>query len=221
MGLRLITPPAPLFTLAQAKGFLRVVDNDEDDLIAGFVEAATGYAEQYLGRALMDQTWELILDAFPSTTLQPWSWNSVYALDTGAPSTTGAIKILKPPLIEVVSVNYADPDGNTQTMDPADYYVDTTTQPYGWLVPQGSSPSWPATISAINAVTIRYRAGYLDGSSPPAENVPRDIKAAVYLTLGAFYENRQQTVVGTIANRLPSLGVEDILLRHRVDMSMA
>lgn len=209
MGLRLITPPAPVFSLAEAKAFLRFLDNDEDDLIEGFVESATGYVEQYLGRALMDQTWELVLDGFPNTTTNP-----------SGVAVHGEIKIPKPPLIEVVSVKYFDVDGFEQTVASTEYFVDNTTRPYGWVVPQGGALAWPSTLDAINAVTIRFRAGYLDNSSPPAENIPRDIKLAIQLAVGAYFENRQQTVVGTIANRLP-WGIDDHLLRHRVDMSMA
>lgn len=218
MGLRLITPPAAAVTLAEAKLFLRVVDPDEESLIEGFVDAATGYVEQYLGRALMDQTWELVLDAFPSATP---ALDSLWWLPQPATSGGGAIRIPKPPLIEVVSVKYVDPTGNEQLVASSDYYVDNVTQPYGWVVPQGGSLSWPATLDAINSVTVRFRAGYLDQTnSPPSENIPRDIKSALLMAVGAFYENRQETIVGTIANKMP-WGMAEILLRHRVDMSMA
>jgi uncharacterized phiE125 gp8 family phage protein len=217
MGLRLISPPAAAVSLTEAKAFLRVVDADEDGLIAGFVDAATAYVEQYLGRALMDQTWELVLDAFPDTLSSATA--DLWPLPTSG--AAGAIKIPKPPLIAVVSVKYSDPDGVEKTVPDTDYYVDDVTRPYGWVVPQGSSPSWPATLDAINAVTIRFRAGYIDQTvSPPTESIPRDIKSALLMALGAFYENRQETVVGTIANKMP-WGVAEILLRHRVDMSMA
>jgi uncharacterized phiE125 gp8 family phage protein len=216
MGLRLISPPAAAVSLTEAKAFLRVVDADEESLIAGFVDAATAYVEQYTGRALMDQTWELVLDSFPDTLSLAFA--DPLSLPTFAGS--GAIKIPKPPLIEVVSVKYSDPDGVEQTVLASDYYVDNVTRPYGWVVPQGGSLSWPATLDAINAVTIRFRAGYLNTNSPPTENIPRDIKSALLMALGAFYENRQETVVGTIANKMP-WGVAEILLRHRVDMSMA
>jgi len=218
MGLRLISPPATAVSLTEAKAFLRVVDADEESLIAGFVDAATAYIEQYTGRALMDQTWELVLDSFPST-LGSASFDPL-CLPSPTSAGAGAIKIPKPPLIEVVSVKYSDPSGVEQTVPTSDYYVDNVTRPYGWVVPQGGSLSWPATLDAINAVTVRFRAGYLNTNSPPTENIPRDIKSALLMALGAFFENRQETVVGTIANKMP-WGVAEILLRHRVDMSMA
>lgn len=220
MGLRLITAPDVAVLLADAKAFLRVVDNDEDALIEGFVAAATAYVEQYLGRALIDQTWELVLDSFPGQANANFFNNYYYLPTNTATNANGEIKIPKPPLIEVQSVKYYDTDGFQQTVPTTDYFVDTTTRPNGWVVPQGGALSWPATLDAINSVTIRFRAGYLDNNSPPAENIPRDIKSALLMAVGAFYENRQETVVGTIANKMP-WGVSEILLRHRVDMSMA
>lgn len=213
MGLRLITAPATTpISLDQAKAHLRVVDNDEDDLITALIIAATDYVETLLGRALIDQTWELVLDAFPAS--------DPFATDTIPDIADGAIKIPKPPLIEVISINYADESGNDQVVASSSYYVDTTSR-YGWVVPQGGALAWPATINAINSVRIRFRAGFLDsGSSPPVENIPKSITAAMFLLIGALYENREQTVVATIANKLP-WGVDELLLRYRVDMSMA
>lgn len=217
MGLRLITAPLTQpISLAEAKAHLRVVDNDEDALISAYIEATTDYVERLLGRALIDQTWELIIDSFPNSTTTN-TWNS---LNT---NSDGAIKIPKPPLIGVTGVFYIGTNGLEATVDPNDYYVDTTSSydGYGWLVPQGGSLTWPATIDAINAVRIQFRAGYLDtGASPPAENIPRSIVSAMYLIIGALFANREQTVVATIANKLP-WGVDELLLRYRIDMSMA
>lgn len=197
MGLKLITPAAtdPI-TLVEAKAQLRVTDNDSDTEIGNMVKAATRYAEMFLGRALIDQTWDLYLDKFP----------------------LAEIKIPLPPLIEVGSVNYFDGDGVEQTLDVANYYVDSASQP-GWIVPQ-SNLQWPSTLSAVNSVRIRFRAGYLDNNSPPVANVPFDIKAAILLLLGAFYEHREETIVGSTSVRLP-FSAETLLRNYRIEKSMA
>lgn len=198
MGLRLIT--APLTTpvsLVEAKSHLRVDHSYEDDLITTYIKAATDYAEKFLGRALVDQTWELVLDEFPED----------------------EIKIPKPPLIEVLSVHYNDAAGADQVVAAADYYVDSASEP-GWVVTQNNA-SWPTTLDAINSVSIRYRAGYIDNSNSPATgNLPDAIRSAIFLTIGSFYANREQVVVGTISNRLP-WGVDDLLRKYRVEISMA
>lgn len=202
MGLILITPPAiePV-TLVEAKAHLRVNFSDDDTLISAFVAASRMNVEGWLGRALIDQTWDLYLDEFPTDTFK-------------------GIQIPLPPLISVTSVKYDDAAGVEQTMDPTGYYVDVASQP-GWIVPTGGSgASWPTPLDAINSVRIRFRAGYMTSDSPPVGSVPQDIKHGLLLTLGSLYEHRESQVVGTIANKLP-LGVESLLRRHRVLLGMS
>lgn len=200
MGLKLITPPAnPVVTLTEAKAHLRVVDNDDDLLIAAMTMAATVSAENWTGRAFVDQTWDLYLDEFPV-------------------GKDMFVMIPKPPLIEIVEVNYDDSEGNIQVVDPLDYYVDNASQP-GWIVPTGSI-TWPTPLVAINSVRVRFRAGYLDNSSPPADAVPFDIKAGILLILGSLYEHREDQVVGSVAYKLP-YGSENILRDHRVLFGMS
>jgi uncharacterized phiE125 gp8 family phage protein len=200
MGLKLITPPAvdPI-TLVEAKAHLRVIDNDDDTYITALIKSATANAEAWLGRAMIDQTWDLYLDAFP--TLAGFE-----------------IKIPKPPLIEVTQIAYDDPNGDEQIVASSDYYADTVSEP-GWVVPQGTL-SWPTPIDAINCVRVRFRAGYLDTSSPPLNAVPFDLKAGILLAVGSMYENREDIVVGTIASKLPQF-VEALLRPHRVLLGMA
>jgi len=200
MGLKLITPPATTpVTLAEAKQHLHVVDSDDDAIIAIYLDAATKATEAFLGRALIDQTWDLVLDAFPTA-------NNL------------EIKIPKPPLISVLQIAYDDAAGDEQILTGSSYYVDTASE-FGWVVPQGTL-SWPTPIDAINSVRVRFRAGYLDNNSPPQNAVPGDIKSAVLLTLGSFYEQRESMVIGTIVYNLP-WGVENLLRQHRVLLGMA
>ncbi len=51
--------------LADAKLHLRVDGIDEDGLIEGYISAARMSIEAYAGLALLDQTWDLVLDAWP------------------------------------------------------------------------------------------------------------------------------------------------------------
>jgi uncharacterized phiE125 gp8 family phage protein len=201
MGLKLLTPAVTTpVTLAEAKAHLRVIDNDDDAAIAAYIEAATKATEAFLGRALIDQTWQLVLDSFPT-------------------GTNLEIKIPKPPLIEIVDIAYDDPGGAPVSIVADQYFVDNVSEP-GWVVPANASLSWPAPISAINSVRIRFRAGYVDNNSPPGAAVPGDIKSAILLTIGNFYEQREGQVVGTVVYQLP-WGIEQLLRQHRVLLGMA
>lgn len=202
MALRQITAPAvdPI-TLVEAKAHLRVNVSDDDSLIGIFIKAATQNVEGpdgFLGRALVTQTWELVIDEFPDS----------------------EIKIPLPPLQEIVSIKYDDASGNEQTLAADQYYVDTASQP-GWVVP--ITAGWPSTIDAINAVRIRFTCGYAPTADSPPDlvaNVPYSIKAGILLTVGTLYANRETVVIGVTAVQLP-WGVEQLLRPHRVQLGMA
>ena len=197
--LKLITPP-PLepLTLAETKLYLRVDHDDEDAVITRCAVAARQYAdgpEGFLGRALVDQTWELTLDAFP----------------------VREIRIPLPPLIQIVNVFYDDGGGVQQILDPADYSIDRVNEP-GWILPVGS---WPATFDAINAVRICFRAGYVDTSfSPAIGSVPEDIKQALLLYAGTLFDTRETHIVGQSVMAAP-WSAEQLLRRRRVEIPLA
>jgi uncharacterized phiE125 gp8 family phage protein len=200
MAVRLITPPAaePI-TLVEAKAHLRVDHSDDDTLIAALIEASRGYCEQWTARAFVTQTWELVLDDFPDEIMIPM-----------------------PPLQSITSVIYDDSAGIATTLSVLEYDVDNVSQP-GWIVP--AVGGWPTAVwEGINSVRIRFVAGYNPGTDSPidlAANIPQSIKAAILLHVGQLYENREDLVVGTIVNRLPSGGIEHLLRQYRVALGMA
>jgi uncharacterized phiE125 gp8 family phage protein len=202
MSLKLITAAAaePI-TLAEAKAHLRVVDNDEDLVIALLIKAARDAAETFTGRALVTQTWDLYLDAFPAATAE--------------------IKIPLPPLQSVVSVKYDDAAGVEQTLGTGLYTV-ANVNDVGWVLPK--STGWPQTIDAVNAVRIRFISGYApDANSPPdlAANIPPSIKAAMLLIIGALYENKESVTQGVVMALPFGASSEHLLRPYRVLLGMA
>lgn len=198
MAITIVTAPTvePL-TLAEVKDHLRVEHSDEDSLIAIYIRAAREFAESFLGRALVTQTWKLTLDEFPAA----------------------EIKIPLPPLQSVDTVKYYDGSGVLQTVASTDYYVDAASEP-GWVVPV---TVWPSTLDAINAVEIQFIAGYLPGTDSPidlAANIPFNIKAGLLLMIGNLYENREENVINAIAYKIPT-GADMLFRRHKFDLSMA
>jgi uncharacterized phiE125 gp8 family phage protein len=129
MAITVTSPPAALpVTLAEAKAYARVVD--DDDLIESLIFAARDHVEQATGRIMVATTFELTLDEFPDN----------------------EILLPRSPLLTVASVKYDDTDGNEQTLSTSDYTVDTASEP-GWIVPS-TDTRWPTTFDGINAVRI-------------------------------------------------------------------
>lgn len=135
-----VTPPvaAPI-TLAEARTHLRsdtsfAPDAAEDALITGLIDAAVNWLDGWtgvLGMALMPQTWEMALDAFPN------------------------LEIMVPlgPVISVASISYTDAAGAAQVLPGASYSIDVQgarVRPVDF---------WPVTATSMAAVKIRWVAG--------------------------------------------------------------
>jgi len=91
---------------------------------------------------------------------------------------SGAIQLKQGPVTSIISIKYIDSAGVEQTLASTFYALDD----YGienWAIPVDG---WRDTGSAANAVKIRYVAG----------NVPPAVQAALLLTVGELYENREQ-----------------------------
>jgi uncharacterized phiE125 gp8 family phage protein len=203
MPLRLISAPEqePV-SLAEAKAHLRVDFDDDDDLITLLIRAARTHIDGkdgWLGRALVRQTWELVVDTFPCD--------------------DGEIKIPLPPLQSIESIKYDDADGVEQTLASDQYDVDNVSEP-GWVVPTEDGDGWPDTLDAVNAVRIRFVAGYpeseVDGSPEDlAGNVPAAIKQALLMYIATLYEHRENTVIGQAPAALP-WAAEHLLFPYRI-----
>lgn len=202
MGLRLITPPAvePV-TLAEAKAHLRVSIPDDDTLIAVLISAARQNAENYMNRQIITATWEVTFDAFPVSGMDYYNARtSTPAAGTNAfwPASMSALNVPKwffelpyPALQSVVSITYVDPTGNTQTLDPAIYQVDSYTEPGRVFLAPGKM--WPALQRQPNAVVVRFKSGFGDAET----SVPESIRQWILIRVGTLYENRQEVVNAT------------------------
>lgn len=180
-------PTAEPVTLAEAKLHLRVDDNADDVLIGALITASRQHAEHDTRRALVTQTWKLVLDAFPE---------SVITLD-------------RAPVSAVVSVVYIDPEGVSQTLSAAGYQLDAVTEPCRLVPAYGST--WPATRAQVNAVTVTYTCGY---GNP--DTVPESIKRWMLLRIGALYENREEVLTGRAITLAPLPFVDALLAPYRL-----
>jgi len=196
MALKLITPPAvePV-TLDEAKEHLRVDGTNEDNLIAALIAAARRWCEQFQRRAYITQIWELWLNEWPCDT---------------AGYSKGYITVPRPPLQDVTSIKYYGTDNVEYTFDSGNYFVDTKSEP-GRVV-LGYNKSWPsATLRPANGVVVIFTAGYGD----TADKVPGEVKHAIKLLIGHWYENREAVIVGSISRGI-ELAVNSLLWPDRV-----
>ena len=139
-------PAAEPVTSAEVKSAARIDGSDFDGQITMAIAAFRRKAEHELGRRLITQTVELVIDAFPSDS---------------------DISLLVPGVQSVVSVKYYDSAGVLQTLDSAAYSLDAVNTPC-WLI---AVDSWPETKDVANAVRVRYIVGYGDAPADVPEGI--------------------------------------------------
>jgi uncharacterized phiE125 gp8 family phage protein len=210
----LLTPPAvePV-SLNEAKAHLRVDITDDDTLIGALISAARTHAEMVTQRQFVTATWKLVLDAFPGPSLM--------GVPSGMPFSmpAHAVQLNKSPVQSVISVKYLDMGGTMQTMPPADYKVDISTEPARITPVFGKI--WPVTLPQIGSVEITFTSGYgtLDNSTPPVwvpQQVPEGIKAWMKIRMATLYENREEIALMSRGKLEPLPYVDGLLDPFRI-----
>jgi uncharacterized phiE125 gp8 family phage protein len=170
MGLKLVTPPeVEPVTLAEAKAHLRLDTNTDDAYVSALITAARERVELFLRRALITQEFEYTIDCF----------------------TAGEIDLPRPPLQSIEWIKYIDTAGTLQTL-PAENYVSDVSSNEIARIALAWNHFWPIARSSINAVVIRFVAGYGDST----EDVPQAIRHGILIEIANLYENREDLVVG-------------------------
>lgn len=181
--------PEPI-TRAEAKDQARIETTADDTLVDGLIAAAREHVEEFTRRALITQTWEAYLDAFPGD-------NDI------------AIWLPRTPVQSVDSIEYIDTAGATQIWAAADYQVDTDSLPA--RIRPARAESYPDTHTDIlQAVTITFTAGYGEASA-----VPNAIKHAMLLIVSHWYDNRDAVNIGNVVTPLP-MAVDALLWPYRL-----
>jgi uncharacterized phiE125 gp8 family phage protein len=187
--MRLIIPPTtePI-TLAEAKLHLRV-DND----LAGPPPAHT---DDPLITALITAAREQA-EAFTRRAFVTQTWE-IY-LDRWPQKRF--IELPFPPLQSVTGVFY------TLSGDVEAEFADVVVNLPGRQIVLADNKSWPAgTLTGSNPIRVRFVVGYGDAAA-----VPASVKAAMLLTIGHLYANRESVIVGATVAELPQ--AVDALLR--------
>lgn len=174
-------PPFEPVTLADVYRVLKV-DADgsppEHPLDADFlrnITSARRNVEKLTRRCLIRQTLRLSVDGFPSTCVG-WQLGPRWV------RVPTSIRLFRPPLIAVQSVEYFDASNALQTVASADYYTTDEEVPELRFVDTFSAP---IVYDRPDALRVTYTAGYLGAGSPPssqeeyAEHVPSELKDAI------------------------------------------
>lgn len=180
--------------LDEAAENLRVVASDDSPAaypeaarIRSLIKAARQACEQELQLSLVTKTIE-------------WAQNAFYPY---------AIELPCGPVRSVVSVTYQhNTTGDDVVMSAADYRLIAHK---GLLLPL-YGVDWPVSRVDMDAVRIRYTAGYPSADSP-AETVPEPIRQAMHLFIAHWFSNREAVDLNTMME-LP-LGARYLLGTYR------
>jgi len=140
--------------------------SSEDTYLEGLITAARQMVEEYLKRALIEQTWYYHLNNWPSK-------DDFIFVPLGT-------------LSSVASVTYYDSDGTSNTFDTDSYIVDTYSN-LGRVV-LGYGESWPSdTLYPSNPITVEHTCGYGDETT----DVPKAIRIAIMMLQGILLVEKQ------------------------------
>lgn len=174
-------------SLADAKQHLRVDSSDDDDLITALIGAATSALDGWsgrLGRCLITQTWQA-------------SWRN----------WCGTMMVLPFPDVSAATVKYFDSANAEQTI--ADSNFRLIERAKATAIEFDQAFAMPAIYNRADAITVTMTCGYGD----TADEIPAAIIAAAKLAIGAWYENREETVIGQSSSSLPqSIAIDSLLL---------
>jgi uncharacterized phiE125 gp8 family phage protein len=186
MTLTLIAGPAvePI-TVAEAKAHLRIDGTAEDLLIASLILTSRLHIEAAVGLALITQSWQLQLDAWPPG---------------------NAVSLPLHPVRAVTAVSTTEADGRVATMLPSATLLDPG--PPARLV--RIMAAWPQPGAAANGIAITFTAGF----GPLPSDVPAPIRQALLLLTAHWYEHRDPAEIGAPETAIPA-AVSTLLSPYR------
>lgn len=163
MELRLIKRSTELpVSIPEAKAHLRLVDDDELDVLAGKLRAASQFCERQISghRSFVKAKYEGILSEFPTN--------------------NGRVEFPLPPLFQISTgstegVGYYNSSNVWTALSSTVYDSVIPEEAPGWIEPK-QNESWPSVYDRPDAVKIRFEAGWKN-----ADAVPAVIKEAVLL----------------------------------------
>ena len=159
----LTQPAAEPVDAASMATVLKVSSGDEGDYLTALLVSSRAWCENYTGRFFITHDAELWLDFWPPS---------------------GEIEVPCSPITVIGDVSTWGDDDIEQIMDPASYQTDKISEPGRVALRDGIDV--PSGLRRINAVRVKFTAGWPDAASVP-ENIKtaiRSMAAEVYLARG-------------------------------------
>jgi len=147
-------PAIEPITVQELKDFSGIDYTEHDEMLEGFIEAVRGAAEEYTGRAFIEQTIQMKMDYWPDT----------------------VVELPRPPLISVTKVATLDEDDAETEYDSDNYYVITQGTP-GKVVLKKSVTAPQNTVRDHGGFLIEFKAGYGSGASDVPGIICNGVKA--------------------------------------------
>lgn len=183
MLIRLSRPDALFVSLEDVKAHVVIDSDDDDELVKGYIRAATRLAEDRTGRVFLPTDFEFRADCWREPIVIPVA-----------------------PVRDVVEVTYLD-DGNVvRTVAPADWYYVITAE--GAEVRFADSFSSPVLSDRPQAVRVRFSAGFDEpdtsgsGDDPELKQDPMD-RQIVMILVANWYQMREPVIVDQTVAELP------------------
>lgn len=157
-----------LIDLQDAKDYLRILGDETDSEVGASVAMASAFLDVDedgfggLGFPLVAQQWALKGSSFSADVLR-MPFSRVATVD---------------------EIRFTSSDGQSGIVSPADYQL--VKQGREWRVVLLSGKRWPALNVQLDAVEVRFTAGW-----PDVSTVPADIKSAARLLIGCFFGSRE------------------------------
>ena len=157
----LLTGPAiePL-SLEEAKTFLRVEHDDDDQLIAALIASARMQIEGQGKIALISQDWRVVLDCWPHH---------------------GRIAVKPEPLKALNAARVYDFQGQPQTVDTQAFVADLGNSTFAFM---------PWTMRVPGRIAAGIELDVTVGFGDAATDVPDSLRQAIRLLVAHWYENR-------------------------------
>ena len=161
MAMAMIAAPASLpVSLASVKGFLKVENTEDDQLISELIDQAVSHVQNITGHKLITQSWRFFFDDLPSHNL---------------------LELPLAPIMAPIEVRVFDDQGIPQIIPSSDYQLDIHSKPARlWINTQLCAGQH------LNGLEVDLQVGFgLSGV-----DVPGDLIRAIMVTISHWYEFR-------------------------------